>query len=474
LVIFAARAWFTIMILFTALALSVALFANSPALARDKQTPPGPSDSSAQKEIGSIEAEKLIRQLGSHNYGEREAAERKLGTIGKPALIYLRKAAMDQTDPELRTRIQGLIDRLIDRLGRDRDEFAKLVSLIKEGMTDGEVMRILGKPDDIRAGDEVNYNASEEWCYGTEGHMSFPTLGTVCFERLSGRKSVLFVFGGKSTPPPRSLFTEGELRKLLIMLDHRKHQRGLWDPAWAIQVVNTLQPLGERKALAAMEEYARVMPSPFPQHRTDLSLLLRILFDVPKDPGYMPKCVYPFGLRDPKDPRVPRYPILILGDVPLQIGFGTGSASGDPPPTFAEQAAFFRDHMTFRAKLLQPTDKPLELYSQRKGYHWLYRNYVSYGWPSGEQIAEEIRDEIHRLVMTVYRGDIEHGTLPRPVRWDMKRNMYTFLDGTTLSGQFGQRREEEQVTGDSDKEKQFGLRTAVRGKSHSSHCHVAK
>jgi hypothetical protein len=40
--------------------------------------------------------------------------------------------------------------------------------------------------------------------------------------------------------------------------------------------------------------------------------------------------------------------------------------------------------------------------------------------------------QIQELVKTVYRGDVEIGTLSRPVRWDMKRNMHTFLEGTTL------------------------------------------
>jgi hypothetical protein len=34
-------------------------------------------------------------------------------------------------------------------------------------MTDSE------DTDDIRTWDEVNYNASEEWCYVREGHMTF-------------------------------------------------------------------------------------------------------------------------------------------------------------------------------------------------------------------------------------------------------------------------------------------------------------
>jgi hypothetical protein len=318
----------------------------------------------------------------------------------------------------------------------DRHEFARLLSSVHQGMTDQQVMRILGKPDDIRSGKErtgVN-DSTEDWCFGTDGHLSFATLGTIYLRGENGRKVVVAVDGGKGIPPPRSLFTEEELRKHRLMLDHRTHQRGLWDPAWAIQVVNTLQPLGKHKALAALEEYERVLPSP-PLDRPDLSMILRILFDVPEDPGYMPKIAYAFIPRDPKDPRIPRYPILMLGDVPLQVGFGIDS-TGIPPRTFAEQAAFFRDHTTLRAKPLQPTDKPLQLYSEWKAYEWLYRDRDALShltWPTADEIPDEIKAQIQRLVTTVYRGDVEKGSLPRPVRWDVKRNMYTFLDGTTLS-----------------------------------------
>jgi hypothetical protein len=312
---------------------------------------------------------------------------------------------------------------------RDRHEFAKLLSLINLGMPAAEVMRILGKPDDITTGNEIRgsiNDSNEEWCFGTDGHLSFPTLGTVHLGDANGRKVVKWVDGGKGNPPPASLFTEEELRKILPTLDGGY---GLGDPVWTIKAVNTLQPLGERKALAAIDEFIRVTHV-FP-YVMDMMLLFRVLYDVPKDPGYMPRFNYPSIPVDPKDSRVPGYPILILGDVPLFVAENAGFSSG-PATDFAKESAFFRDHATFRSRPLRPTDKPLNLYSEWKTYDWLYRDLKEDEAYYFRRISEDVKWQLQRLVRTVFRGDVEHGTLPRPVRWDMKRNMYTFLDGTTL------------------------------------------
>jgi len=89
-----------IMILVVPLCVSFTLLANHSALANGKQPPAASSDSPANKETSSSELDPLIRQLGSADFREREAAERKLQAIGKPALSALRKAEKEQIDPE--------------------------------------------------------------------------------------------------------------------------------------------------------------------------------------------------------------------------------------------------------------------------------------------------------------------------------------------------------------------------------------
>ena len=52
-------------------------------------------------------------------------------------------------------------------------EFQQKLSGVKDGDTKEKVVRLLGKPDDIRrAPDRVPYPTDEIWCYGTESHGS--------------------------------------------------------------------------------------------------------------------------------------------------------------------------------------------------------------------------------------------------------------------------------------------------------------
>jgi len=66
------------------------------------------------------EIERLVKQLGSDKFKEREAASNALGKIGKPALTALRKAAKD-SDPEIRSRAANLILAMQDLLARPID-----------------------------------------------------------------------------------------------------------------------------------------------------------------------------------------------------------------------------------------------------------------------------------------------------------------------------------------------------------------
>jgi uncharacterized protein (TIGR03067 family) len=58
--------------------------------------------------------ERLVRELGSEKFREREAAFAELKGIGEPALLALR-AAMENDDAEIRCRAQELVEILRDR-----------------------------------------------------------------------------------------------------------------------------------------------------------------------------------------------------------------------------------------------------------------------------------------------------------------------------------------------------------------------
>ncbi len=64
-----------------------------------------------------------------------------------------------------------------------RAEFAAAMAKITKDMKADEVLKLLGKPDDIRTrfdpGGIVTYRTSEIWGYGTSGHLTFATLGSI-------------------------------------------------------------------------------------------------------------------------------------------------------------------------------------------------------------------------------------------------------------------------------------------------------
>ncbi len=65
---------------------------------------------------------------------------------------------------------------------RDRHEFSQRLRSIRIGMSEVGAREILGEPDDIRTHEDPNvvignFDIREIWCYGTAGHLAFPTLG---------------------------------------------------------------------------------------------------------------------------------------------------------------------------------------------------------------------------------------------------------------------------------------------------------
>jgi hypothetical protein len=67
------------------------------------------------------DVERLVRQLGSDKFKEREAAASALTKVGKPALPALRKAAADSADEEVRARAARLVLAIRDALVRPID-----------------------------------------------------------------------------------------------------------------------------------------------------------------------------------------------------------------------------------------------------------------------------------------------------------------------------------------------------------------
>jgi sugar lactone lactonase YvrE len=76
-----------------------------------------------KKQADAAAIARLVRQLGSDEFAEREAASRALEAIGEPALEALQTAAEDDQDPEIRRRANAVVRVVEARLLRERQVY---------------------------------------------------------------------------------------------------------------------------------------------------------------------------------------------------------------------------------------------------------------------------------------------------------------------------------------------------------------
>jgi hypothetical protein len=319
---------------------------------------------------------------------------------------------------------------------KTRQGFVGRLSTIRPGMSAREVRSLLGEPDDVRTRLDpdgwIGSPAKEAWCYGTHGHLTLPTLGSVEIDRNG---SVVHVDGGRKEAPPAGLIQEEELREILRRL-RRVEGRG---PLGIIHTVNTLQPLEKEKVFAVLGECDRLGSGFGP-----LRDALLVLFEVPEVPGHMP----PQGIgatmpKAPKDPRlIPRFPVALEDDIPINLVWMI-SLRGHPL-SFDKYLSEFQS-FEIRHNPLRPTDAPLDIYH---GFATRYRDF--YGSELGAK--EHVIYRLLELLDSVYQqpADKEDGRprriddpdgewkkladafSKRPIHWNEEKMIYTFLDGSTL------------------------------------------
>jgi hypothetical protein len=327
--------------------------------------------------------------------------------------------------------------------------FARAMSSVTQEMHSDDVGRLLGKPDDIRTefdpGGISTSRTTGIWCYGTSGHLTFPTLGCVFMEAGGAQ----YIHGGKGTPIDPAMLDETELRGLLQQIDVLSESRGN-DPLLYIQLVNSLQPLGKEKSLAVIAEYLRVS-SPYLGNRNPLFILLRLLFKVPEDPGFMPRMMVGApSVKEPEDRKlIPLFPVVLLDDIPLNLVIGY-SIAGTPQPVEAH-LDYFRMNGKWRERPLHPTNQPLELLATlERSPQWIYgesRNGTNHGWEKNQ-----LTEQLLRLIKNVYRIETDQdGRMIPPdrfdperwdkivkdvaaldIRWDVAKNIYVLADGSSL------------------------------------------
>lgn len=242
-----------------------------------------------------------------------------------------------------------------------RADFAKAFSEVKPGMDASEIEKLVGPPDDVRTKDDPGgitaSRTTEVWRWGTGGHLSFATLGTV---HMQADHRVQYVFGGAGTPPTLAL-AEPALRSMLALIDAVPSYNAPLHPLRLIRAVNALHPLGKDVALAVLSEYLRVS-SHFEDEggREGVFLILRTLFDPPPVERMFPLMMV--GAPHPAAPKdraeVPRFPLVVVDDLPFNVASGYALAGLAESPEM--HLDWMRAHASLRERALTPTSTPID------------------------------------------------------------------------------------------------------------------
>lgn len=331
-------------------------------------------------------------------------------------------------------------------------------------MTEAQVIAIVGKPDDVVTLQDVDQfvaGVDSEWGYGTSGHLTMPTLGCIWFKqgRVDGDNlgyaKEVGVVGGEGEPPTSGMFSEPELRRLLRLIDDTNQDTIGFNPRRLIVAVNALQPLGKARALAALNEYCRVTDDNGRNlfgglEDSSIFLILRALFDVPTNPGYMPRMYVgaPFPVNLPDDPkRVPRFPMVIVDDVPVLLV--SGYNLGGMPEPVGVHLDYFQKYGTIRSNLLVPSCSPVRVLSDL----WVMDFWpkLSYSFADSPRFAGNdydhgiIVDQIFRMLNITEKVNLDLSWRPNvdsqwrsistkyrlaDMRWNAALSRYTFADGS--------------------------------------------
>lgn len=124
-----------------------------------------------------------------------------------------------------------------------------------------------------------------------------------------------------------------------------------YNPQYVISAVNALRELEKKEALRQIEQYI--------DHHQDANeslgvfWVLRVLFDVPSDPGFPPVALGKPDIPPPENVELfPRYPIVLVQDVPFLVVHGYMLRG--LPVTVTEHVAYFKAHGSIREKPLHP------------------------------------------------------------------------------------------------------------------------
>jgi len=125
-----------------------------------------------------------------------------------------------------------------------------------------------------------------------------------------------------------------------------------YNPDVVIWAVNFLQPLGKEKAIDAIRAYLDQREPG--NDAVGLFWVMRVLFDVPEGTMMPPVRLGQPDITPPlSQTALPRFPIVIAGDIPLLVV--RGYHLGGLPESVETHLTYFRTHGTIRSAPLAPS-----------------------------------------------------------------------------------------------------------------------
>lgn len=253
----------------------------------------------------------------------------------------------------------------------DRRGFSAAMATVIDGMSKDSVLSVLGEPDTRRTIEDTGVSSETEvsmqlpfgtcemWCYGRESAFGMPTLGHVYFDQVG------ITHHCRARPLPAEglerLFDETELRTILRLLDRATPPNDSFRPQNLVETANRMRPLGKSKILAAIAEYARVVPDTRRSGVSDgVFLVLRILFEIPEGLDGHPGLRFGMSPKPPADVRSSnRFPILLRDDVPLLLTEGyTIFGYAHSADAYLD---FYAENGRLRSSPLTPTNSPFSV-----------------------------------------------------------------------------------------------------------------
>jgi hypothetical protein len=296
----------------------------------------------------------------------------------------------------------------INRQNLSRAAFVAQMAKVRKGMTQDQVIALLGQPDSIRG----NF-----WLYGVSPKSECPTLG----ELMIRDKIVSRMWGGDGTPPPESVISEATLRELLEIfwsLSPVSDAIPLYpfDPLRKIKAVNALLPYGKERVLAAAREFFRIwgnMSEP-----NGVLMVLQLLFEVPDSPSaFPPMSDYPHYPPPPVDKTVaPRYPLVLWEDVPIVLWVNAHVVSFIYAERYRSFLALLEKEGRFRTTPLRPPSDPLGMLPRlMASKQWLFGKSYHSEWDESrkeERVPQPDEEKLGRQMVMLQLLSLVRSALP--------------------------------------------------------------